>query len=144
MDKRVEIHGTARAEMNGKRGVAVDYHNMAAGPDESAYRYTIQLDSGESFKVKPERVRAESLAQIAPLLDRRVENNGGPAVFRGVAIDFYPAGTFCPSVEFRFYGYIEEDDDGNELVKDAMEEDTYLVQLDKGCVLAICCFTCNL
>jgi hypothetical protein len=26
MDKRVEIHGTSRADMYGKRGVATDFH----------------------------------------------------------------------------------------------------------------------
>ena len=29
MDKRVEIHGTSRADMNGKRGVATDFHTVA-------------------------------------------------------------------------------------------------------------------
>ena len=61
MDKRVEIHGTSRADMNGKRGVAVDFHPMG-GPqgDRSTWRYTVQLDSGEAFKLKPANVRAES------------------------------------------------------------------------------------
>ena len=27
MDKRVELHGTSRADLNGKRGVATDYHH---------------------------------------------------------------------------------------------------------------------
>ena len=26
MDKRVEVHGTSRADINGKRGVATDFH----------------------------------------------------------------------------------------------------------------------
>ena len=56
MDKRVEIHGTSRADMNGKRGVATDFH---FDPDESKWRYTVQLDSGEAFKVKPANLRAE-------------------------------------------------------------------------------------
>ena len=56
MDKRVEIHGTSRADMNGKRGVATDFHWYE---DESKRRYTVQLDSGEAFKVKPANVRAE-------------------------------------------------------------------------------------
>ena len=56
MDKRVEIHGTSRADMNGKRGVATDFH---FDPDESKDRYTVQLDSGEAFKLKPANVRAE-------------------------------------------------------------------------------------
>ena len=42
MDKRVEIHGTSRADMNGKRGVATDFHWCE---DESKWRYTVQLDS---------------------------------------------------------------------------------------------------
>ena len=56
MDKRVEIHGTSRADMNGKRGVATDFHWYK---DESKWRYTVQLDSGEAFKLKPANVRAE-------------------------------------------------------------------------------------
>ena len=60
MDKRVEIHGTGRGDINGKRGVAVDFHPMG-GPqgDRSTWRYTVQLDSGEAFKLKPANVRAE-------------------------------------------------------------------------------------
>ena len=57
MDKRVEIHGTSRADMNGKRGVATDFHWYK--DDKSKWRYTVQLDSGEAFKVKPASVRAE-------------------------------------------------------------------------------------
>ena len=60
MDKRVEIHGTSRADMNGKRGVATDFHPMG-GPegDRATWRYTVHLDSGEAFKLKPATVRAE-------------------------------------------------------------------------------------
>ena len=57
MDKRVEIHGTSRADINGKRGVATDFHYYRE--DESKWRYTVQLDSGEAFKLKPANVRAE-------------------------------------------------------------------------------------
>ena len=57
MDKRVEIHGTSRADMNGKRGVATDFHGYK--DDESKWRYTVQLDSGEAFKFKQANVRAE-------------------------------------------------------------------------------------
>ena len=57
MDKRVEIHGTSRADINGQRGVATDFHYYRE--DESKWRYTVQLDSGEAFKVKPANVRAE-------------------------------------------------------------------------------------
>ena len=56
MDKRVEIHGTSRADMNGKRGVATDFHWYK---DEGKWRYTVKLDGGEAFKVKPANVRAE-------------------------------------------------------------------------------------
>ena len=67
MDKRVEIHGTKRADMNGKLGVAIDF---SFGPNFSIdgsriqtstamFRYTVELDSGEAFKVKRENVRAE-------------------------------------------------------------------------------------
>ena len=56
MDKRVEVHGTSRADMNGKRGVAIDFH---FNPDEGKWRSTVQLDSGEAFKLKPANVRAE-------------------------------------------------------------------------------------
>ena len=60
MDKRVEIHGTSRADMNGKRGVATDFHPMG-GPtgDRTTWCYTVKLDGGEAFKVKPANVRAE-------------------------------------------------------------------------------------
>ena len=59
MDKRVEIHGTSRADMNGKRGVAIDFHPMGGPDDPTTWRYTVQLDSGEAFKLKPANVRAE-------------------------------------------------------------------------------------
>ena len=43
MDKRVELHGTSRADMNGKRGVATDFHRYRAdrflkGPVHGAAR----------------------------------------------------------------------------------------------------------
>jgi len=59
MDKRVELHGTSRVDMNGKRGVATDFHSRL-GDDESKWRYTVKLDDGEVFKVKPANVRAEA------------------------------------------------------------------------------------
>ena len=58
MDKRVELHGTSRADMNGKRGVATDFHAMDEN-DGATWRYTVKLDGGEAFKVKPASVRAE-------------------------------------------------------------------------------------
>ena len=57
MDKRVEIHGTTRADINGQRGVAIDFHYYRE--DESKWRYTVQLDSGEAFKLKPANMRVE-------------------------------------------------------------------------------------
>ena len=65
MDKRVEIHGTSRADINGQRGVATDFHYCRE--DKSKWRYTVQLDSGEAFKLKPANVRAEGLTEVAPL-----------------------------------------------------------------------------
>ena len=60
MDKRVEIHGTSRADMNGKRGVATDFHPMGGiRGDRTIWRYTVKLDGGEAFKLKPANVRAE-------------------------------------------------------------------------------------
>ena len=56
MDKRVEVHGTSRADLNGKRGVATDFHWYE---DREKWRYTVKLDGGEAFKVKPANVRAE-------------------------------------------------------------------------------------
>ena len=60
MNKRVEIHGTSRADMNGERGVATDFHPMG-GPqgDRATWRYTVKLDGGEAFKIKPARGGAE-------------------------------------------------------------------------------------
>ena len=43
--------------MNGKRGVATDFHWYAG--DESKWRYTVKLDGGEAFKVKPASVGPE-------------------------------------------------------------------------------------
>ena len=60
MDQRVEIHGTSRADMNGTRGVAIDFHIDGTHADLlSTMRYTVKLDSGESFKLKTANVRAE-------------------------------------------------------------------------------------
>jgi len=60
MDKRVEIHGTSRADMNGKRGVATDFHPMGGqNGDHTTWRYTVKLDGGEGFKLKRDNVRAE-------------------------------------------------------------------------------------
>ena len=64
MDKRVELHGTSRADLNGKRGVATDFHYYRADPTKE--RYTVRLDGGEAFKVKPASVRAEGAGGGAP------------------------------------------------------------------------------
>ena len=56
MDKRVEIHGTTRQDMNGKRGLATDFHFYQ--DDQTKWRYTVTLDSGEVVKVTPAHVRA--------------------------------------------------------------------------------------
>ena len=56
MDKGVVIHGTSRADMNGKCGVATDFHPM--DPDGTTWRYTVKLDSGEEYKLRPERLRS--------------------------------------------------------------------------------------
>ena len=61
MDQRVEIHATSRADINGKRGVATDFHPMDRA-DYTTWRYTVQLDSGEAFKVKRANVRAADVA----------------------------------------------------------------------------------
>ena len=58
MDKRVELHGTSRADMNGKCGVATDFHPMDFD-DRTTWRYTVKLDGGEAFKFKQDNVRAE-------------------------------------------------------------------------------------
>ena len=58
MDKRVELHGTARADMNGKRDVATDFHPMGGSSDPTTWRYTVKLDGGEAFKLKRANVRA--------------------------------------------------------------------------------------
>ena len=58
MNKRVEISGTSRADLNGKRGVATDLHLVDFG-DVTTWRYTVKLDGGEAFKLKRANVRAE-------------------------------------------------------------------------------------
>ena len=58
MDKRVVIHGTTREDMNGKCGVATDFHRMDR-KDPTTWRYTVKLDSGEEYKLRPVNLRAE-------------------------------------------------------------------------------------
>ena len=76
MDKRVEIHGTSRADMNGKRGVATDFHPMNPR-DITTYRYTVQLDGGEAFKFKPANVRAEGAGGGSLATKGRKSNGDG-------------------------------------------------------------------
>ena len=79
MGRRIEIYGTTRHDMNGKRGVATDSHlvdDVRGCVDMSRSRYTVLLDSGETFKARLANVRAEGLAATAPLLDTRVETHG--------------------------------------------------------------------
>ena len=47
MDKRVVIHSTSRADMNGKCGVATDFNSYR--DDRAKARYTVKLDGGDSF-----------------------------------------------------------------------------------------------
>ena len=58
MDKRVVIHGTSRADMNGKCGVATDFHPVGGPNDRTTWRYTVKLDSGEEYKLRPVNLRA--------------------------------------------------------------------------------------
>ena len=60
MGKRVVIHGTSHADMNGMSGVATDFHPMGGRDgDRTTWRYTVKLDSGEEYKLRPEKLRAE-------------------------------------------------------------------------------------
>ena len=54
----MEIHSTSRADLNGKRGIATDFH-MVDLTDPATWRYTVKLDGGEAFKLKRTKVRAE-------------------------------------------------------------------------------------
>ena len=65
MDRRIEVYGTTRQDVNGKRGVATDFTPLFSsrsgvrGIDLSQSRYTILLDSGEAVKARAAHVRAE-------------------------------------------------------------------------------------
>ena len=83
MDQRVEVYGTSRHDLNGKHGVATDFHYYH--DDRSRNRYSVLLDSGASYKFRPTAVRAEGLAAMASLLDQRVVFGGT----RGVAVDYF-------------------------------------------------------
>jgi len=44
LDERVEIHGTTRTDMNGRRGVATDFHIIGGQDgDRVIWRYTVKL-----------------------------------------------------------------------------------------------------
>ena len=51
MDKRVEIEGTTRQDMNGKRGLATDFLPVGGPASPQTWRYTVKLDSSEVFNV---------------------------------------------------------------------------------------------
>ena len=57
MSRRIKIYGTTRHDLNGKLGVATDFHRYIKDPDTSRDRYTVLLDSGEQFKIRPSRLR---------------------------------------------------------------------------------------
>ena len=63
MNQRVEVYGTSRPDMNGKRGVAIDFIPVYDVPEVSVSasesRYTVRLDSGGAVRPKLGNVRAE-------------------------------------------------------------------------------------
>ena len=46
-----ELYGLTRQDMNGKRGLATDFHPVGGVNDRTKDRYTIKLDSGEVFNL---------------------------------------------------------------------------------------------
>ena len=76
MDQRVEVHGTSRADVNGKHGVAADFHPMGGPYEPSTWRYTVKLDSGESFKLKPSNLRASEGTYEHPLKAKGMAGKG--------------------------------------------------------------------
>ena len=59
MDQRVAVYGATRHDLNGKHGVATDFHGY--GGDLSRDRYSVLLDSGETYKICPAQLHAEPL-----------------------------------------------------------------------------------
>ena len=57
MGRGVEVYGTSGHNLNGKRGVATDFHCYQDDPTRN--RYSVLLDSGETYKFKPTAVRPE-------------------------------------------------------------------------------------
>ena len=95
MDQRVMIAGTSRQDLNGKRGIATDFHlvqNAAHVIDSLQSRYTVCLDSGEQFKVRCEHVQAENWEVESPLLGQRVEDVTDGQ--RGRAVVFFKPGKY--------------------------------------------------
>ena len=60
----MEVYGTSRADLNGKCGVATDFHPMDRS-DRTTWRYTVKLDGGEAFKLKWAKVRAEGAGGVS-------------------------------------------------------------------------------
>ena len=91
MDQRVEVYGTSRHDINGKCGIATDFHSYP--DDHSRDRYSVRFDTGDGYKIKPSNVRAEGLQAAAPLLDQPVILGGDGLRDelrgeRGKAVDF--------------------------------------------------------
>ena len=62
MNQRIETYGLTRHGMNGKCGLATDFHpafDTDGRASRSQSRYTVLLDSGKAFKAKICNVRAE-------------------------------------------------------------------------------------
>ena len=74
MGKRVEIHGTSSAALDGKLGVATDFHWYE---DWSQWRYTVHLDNGEALKIKPADVRAQGAGVTNDTCERGQAGGGG-------------------------------------------------------------------
>ena len=68
--QRVEIHSTSREDINGKCGVATEFHQVGGASDRTKDRYTVTLHDGEAFKLKPTNLR------VLTLVGQRVEIHG--------------------------------------------------------------------
>ena len=130
MDQRIELFGLSRQHMVGKRGVAYDYHVFGGFGDRTKDKITVRmgggktgnpcatavalqtshprppvgpqvkLDTGETFRVKPANVRIEDWAEVAPLLDSRVEVCGGTHECdgqRGIVTQYFPTWSEQPA-----------------------------------------------
>lgn len=65
LNKRVELHHLrSRPELNGKSGTATDFHAPGGeNGDWTRHRYTVDLDNGETVKVRPANTRIEGAIQ---------------------------------------------------------------------------------